>query len=110
MLRLFVLSVSLLLFGVMAVQTPLAQDSPSSVRKILTRTLPICPPLARRMHLEGTVRMMVTVAADGRVRSVDVLGGHPLLVQAAQDAVSKWKWVPAEKESHELVEMKFQAQ
>jgi TonB family protein len=59
------------------------------------------------MRLEGAVRITVTVAANGSVKSVDGNKGHPLLLKAAQDAISKWKWAPAAQESEELVELKF---
>ncbi len=79
-----------------------------SPRKIVVQTSPVCPDLARRMNLQGMVRLLVTVAADGTVKSVDVLGGHPLLANAAEMAVHGWRWAPAAAESKEIVEMKFQ--
>jgi membrane protein involved in colicin uptake len=47
------------------------------------------------------------VAPDGSAKTVAIKGGHPLLAQAAHDAVQKWKWVAAPKETHELIEVKF---
>ncbi len=86
-----------------------AQEKQSeSTRKIVARTSPVCPELARRMNLEGTVKLLVIVARDGSVKSAEVRGGHPLLAKAAENAVLNWKWVPAEAESRELVEMTFQ--
>jgi hypothetical protein len=41
------------------------------------------------------------------VKSVDVRGGHPVLAQAAQNAVRQWKWEPAPHETSELMEIKF---
>ena len=86
-----------------------AQEKQSdSTRKIVARTSPVCPELARRMNLEGTVKLLVIVARDGSVKSAEVRGGHPLLVKAAESAIHSWKWAPAEAESQELVEMTFQ--
>lgn len=59
------------------------------------------------MRLEGNVRADVLVAPSGKVKSVEIKGGHPLLVQSAQDALRQWKWEPASHESHETVELKF---
>jgi len=109
MQRLVALSMSLVLAGAMADPISLAQEAQSNgPRKVVLRALPVCPALARKMNLEGTVKMLVTVAPNGTVRSVEVRGGHPLLVNAAQIAIYKWKWSPANQESKELVEMKFQ--
>jgi TonB family protein len=83
-----------------------AQDS-SDGRKIVSKVMPQYPVLARSMRIEGTVRADVLVAASGKVTSIQVKGGHPVLVQAAQDALHQWKWEPAAHESHVNVELKF---
>jgi len=59
------------------------------------------------MALAGVVKAEVLVAPDGSVKSVDVRGGHPVLAQAAMNAVRRWKWEAAVHESHEYVEVKF---
>lgn len=59
------------------------------------------------MNIQGSVRAEVLVAPNGTVKSVEIKGGHPLFVQAAQNALREWKWEPAGHESHELVELKF---
>ena len=47
------------------------------------------------------------VAPNGTVKSTKVIGGHPLLAQAAVDAVNKWKFGTAPEDSSELIELKF---
>jgi TonB family protein len=59
------------------------------------------------MNIQGVVRADVTVAPNGKVKSIDLKGGHPLLGQAAQDALRQWKWEPAARESIESVELRF---
>jgi len=59
------------------------------------------------MALEGVVKVEALVAADGSVKGVDVKGGHPVLAQAAMNAVRRWRWEAAARESHEVVELKF---
>jgi len=109
MLRFIALSMSVLLAGALTDPIALSQSTQSnSTRKVVVRALPVCPALARKMNLEGTVKMSVTVAPDGSVKSVEIRGGHPLLVSAAQTAVYKWKWTPANHETIESVEMRFQ--
>ena len=58
------------------------------------------------MNLGGTVKMVAVVAADGSVKKIEPVGGSPLLMQAAQNAVSQWKFAPG-PESRETVELRF---
>ena len=83
-----------------------AQD-PATKRRLLNNTAPAYPALARNLALAGVVKADVLVAPDGSVKSVDVRGGHPVLAQAALNAVRRWKWEAAVHESREYVEVKF---
>jgi len=86
-----------------------AQNQPSaneSTRKVVRRVEPTYPPEAKKLNLGGTVRIIAVVAPDGNVKKVEPLGGSPLLVQAAQSAISQWKYVPG-GESRETVELHF---
>jgi TonB family protein len=82
------------------------QETPSK-RRLVGRSAPAYPSLARTMALQGTVRIEAVVSPDGSVKAVDIKGGHPVLAQAAANAVLKWKWEPAFHESREAVEVKF---
>jgi TonB family protein len=77
-------------------------------RKAKTKVAPIYPAFARHMNIVGTVRLAVTVAPNGTVKSSKPLGGHPVLVNAAMEAVKQWKFEPAPTESSGVVEFKFQ--
>jgi TonB family protein len=83
------------------------QESSLAGRKIVVRTAPQYPSLARSMNLQGNVKADVLVAPNGTVKSIEIKGGHPLLGQAAQNALREWKWEPAAHETHESVELKF---
>jgi outer membrane biosynthesis protein TonB len=63
--------------------------------------------MARRMNLSGTVKVVAVVAQDGKVKKVEPVGGSPLLVQSAQDAIMRWKYAPGGAESRELIELRF---
>ena len=76
-------------------------------RKAKTKVAPVYPELARRMSISGVVKVQVVVAPNGTVKSTKVVGGHPLLVNAATDAVKKWKFEPAADETTGIVEFKF---
>jgi TonB family protein len=80
-----------------------------SRRKVKTKTTPVYPELARRMNVAGKVKIEIVVTPDGRVKSTRVVGGHPLLVQACQDAVKEWKFMPAPEETTQVVEFEFHA-
>ena len=87
--------------------TLLPRKSRCRQRRIVTKVIPQYPGLARTMKIQGIVRADVLVAPSGKVKSVEVKGGHPLLVQSAEDALRQWKWEPASHETHETVELKF---
>jgi TonB family protein len=94
----------------LAAQTQSAQAHEELTRKTRTRVAPVYPDVARRMSISGTVKVLVVVAPNGNLRSTKVVGGHPLLVNAAMDAIKKWKFEPAAEESTGIVEFKFQPQ
>jgi len=80
-----------------------------SKRKVKTKVSPVYPELARRMNVAGKVKIEVVISPDGHVKTTRVVGGHPLLVQACQDAVKEWKFVPAGEETTQIVEFEFRA-
>ncbi len=79
----------------------------SSSRKVRTKVSPAYPGLARQMNVAGRVKIEVTISPDGRVINTRTIGGSPLLVGAATDAVKKWRYEPGAKESMEIVEFDF---
>jgi len=84
-----------------------SQPETASKRRLVERPSPVYPTLARAIALGGTVRVEAIVSPDGSVKTVDVKGGHPVLVQAAVSAVRKWRWEQASHESREPVEVRF---
>jgi TonB family protein len=79
-------------------------------RKARKKVAAVYPEVARRMSITGTVRLAVVVAPDGTVKSSKPVGGHPVLVNAAMDAMKRWRFEPAPTESSGVVEFKFQPQ
>jgi TonB family protein len=81
-----------------AVETPFGtQLNSTGVNNYLTpvsKVEPVYPPLARQARIQGAVVLQVTVNAQGSVENVKVVTGHPLLIQAAIDAVKNWKYEP----------------
>jgi len=83
------------------------QPYSASKRRLVERSAPAYPNLARNLALAGIVRMEAVVSPDGSVKTVAVKGGHPVLAQAAVNAVRKWRWEPISHESREPVEVTF---
>jgi TonB family protein len=79
----------------------------ASNRKVMNKVMPVYPRIARSMNLTGTVKLEILVAANGQPKSIQVKGGSPLLVQAAQDAIHNWRWEKADHETSEMIEFNF---
>jgi outer membrane biosynthesis protein TonB len=79
------------------------QSSTEGLRRVVRKTSPTYPDIAKRMNLSGTVKVIAVVAADGEVKSVKPVGGSPVLLKAA---IAKWKFA-AGAESKETVELHF---
>ncbi len=62
--------------------------------QLITRIEPRYPALALQTRTEGVVRLHAIISRDGRITSLDILSGHPLLVKAALEAVSQWRYRP----------------
>jgi TonB family protein len=87
-----------------------AQNAPrtaGSGRKVISRVAAVCPELARKMHISGTVKVEAIVKPNGDVKNTRVLGGNPVLVDAASEAVAKWKFEAAPNETTEVVQVVF---
>ena len=79
-----------------------APPKPSPVRvsagvqmaKIVRHVQPAYPPLARNARISGVVRLRAIIGADGSIRNLELVSGHPLLAPAAMQAVSQWRYQP----------------
>jgi TonB family protein len=105
----FLIAAFLTFFGALLLTPGLIaqQELSESGRRIVNRVSPQYPEIARTMNLAGSVKAEALVEPNGVVKSVEVKGGHPVLVRAAQNAIYKWKWAPAAHETREAIEVKF---
>src|SRR5437763_8429061 len=62
--------------------------------KLISQPKPAYPPLAKQARISGTVKLGVVIAADGTMRDIGVISGHPLLIPAALEAVKQWRYQP----------------
>jgi protein TonB len=60
--------------------------------KLVYGPKPVYPPLAKAARVQGTVRIQAIISADGSIHSLQVMSGPPLLINAARDAVSQWRY------------------
>lgn len=76
-------------------------------RKAVKTAPPVYPAIAVKMRVEGTVKLDATIDPDGTVSDVKVVSGHQLLVQAAVEAVKKWKYESGDAKSVQTVAVEF---
>jgi protein TonB len=62
---------------------------------LVQRVEPVYPSQARTQRIQGKVTLSATIGPDGAVRQVAVVGGSPVLAEAAKTAVLKWRYSPA---------------
>ncbi len=62
--------------------------------KLVNRVQPVYPDLARQTRIQGVVRLHAIIGKDGSIAQLEVISGHPLLQQAALDAVKQWVYQP----------------
>jgi TonB family protein len=61
---------------------------------LIRKVQPDYPPLAKAARVQGSVEFRVTIGKDGHVENIELMRGHPLLVNAAKDALMQWVYRP----------------
>jgi len=62
--------------------------------KLVRQPKPNYPPLAKQARIQGVVHLQAIISKDGTIQKLEVIGGHPLLVPAALEAVKQWVYQP----------------
>lgn len=62
--------------------------------KLTRQVVPAYPALARSARISGVVRLQGIIGKDGAITNLQLISGHPLLVQAALEAVRQWVYKP----------------
>ncbi len=104
----FVLGFTLL--GLVSLQPsafPQETNQGEGKRKPTAKIQPKYPALARQLKLSGKVKLELIVTPDGRVKDTRTIGGSPVLVSAALDAIRMWRYEAAPKETVEVIEIEF---
>ena len=101
-------SAVLILFGLWAaIIPPRAWGQQELNRRTKSKVVPAYPELAKRMSITGSVKILVTVSPSGSIKDAKLMGGHPLLANAALDAIKQWRFEPAPGETTGTVEFRF---
>ncbi len=61
---------------------------------LVHRVEPVYPPSAKAARIQGRVQLQAIISRAGTIENLRVLSGHPMLVQAALDAVRQWRYRP----------------
>lgn len=82
-----------------AIPPPAPMAHPLRVSHVMEGNLiykpqPEYPPLARSGRIQGQVVLSAVINKDGTIENLRVVSGHPMLVRAAIDAVSRWRYRP----------------
>jgi TonB family protein len=88
----------------------IGDDSNHGERKLIRRVEPNYPETLKRLGIGGTVRLQVTISAKGNVENVEVLGGNPILGEAAINAVKQWVYAAGHSRSVVEINIPFDSQ
>lgn len=62
--------------------------------QLVNRVEPVYPHIAAISGIQGQVKLHAIIGRDGRIESLNVISGHPLLAHAALEAVEQWRYRP----------------
>jgi protein TonB len=61
---------------------------------LVRRVQPVYPSMAKLAHIQGPVVLAAVISKAGTIDNLRALSGHPMLIPAAIDAVSQWRYRP----------------
>jgi len=92
-----------------SVRMPLVaqNEEGAAERKVVSRVEPKYPPTLERLYIGGVVRLQVEISANGNVENAQLIGGNPILGQAAIAAVKQWKYAPGSHKTKQTERLEF---
>ena len=90
-----------------AILAPRVRAEDPVPRRLITRVSPKYPEYLKTHEIGGVVRLTIVVSPAGNVKSITPVGGNPILVDAASDAVKQWKYAPADNTDTFEVKLDF---
>jgi len=79
-------------------QQPILVDQATLSQHVDHHVPPVYPPIAKAANIQGAVFFDITVGVTGKIESMKVVSGHPMLRQAAIDCLKQWTYHPFEKD------------
>lgn len=73
---------------------PLAISTGVAAGMLVAHPEPTYPAIAKAAGIQGTVVLEAVISKTGTIQGIRVLSGHPMLRQAALDAVQQWRYRP----------------
>ncbi len=70
----------------------ISSDAAQSI--LIKRVAPKYPAMARAARIQGSIVLAVEIDKTGIPVGIQVVSGHPMLIQAAIDAVRQWRYKP----------------
>ena len=61
---------------------------------LVNKVEPQYPSMAKIAHVQGDVVLQATISKNGQIENLRAISGHPILIQAAMDAVKQWRYRP----------------
>jgi len=61
---------------------------------LVHRVEPTYPPLAKAARVQGEVVLTAVISTTGQIENLQLISGHPMLVQEAINAVRQWRYKP----------------
>ena len=103
---------SIICFGLLACAltqdlVPRLRAQDAGARKPVYKVQPRYPEYLKHHDIGGSVRLSVEITPKGTVRTIEPLGGNPILVESAVEAVKQWKYEPAESSTTVEVKIDF---
>ncbi len=107
--RLLFLAVAFTIAALTCIRPLAAQtrDQTTVERKVVNRVEPDYPETLKRLYIGGVVKVEAVVLPNGTVESTQLLGGSPVLGQAAMKAIKQWKYAPTGSKEKLVVQMEF---
>ncbi len=65
-----------------------------SESQLIKKVQPQYPAIAQRTHVEGVVEFTAVISKTGTIENLQLVRGHPLLVNAAREAILQWRYKP----------------
>ena len=73
---------------------PIRMDGKAAELNLLRKVQPVYPSTAKAARVQGTVEFWAVIGQGGKIKQLQLVRGHPLLVDAAREAVLQWEYKP----------------